>query len=218
MDMRDTERDIGTQPGISRRTFMQRSTLVAGSLIVLSTLPGAADAAPAAAVDYAPQALTSAELATLKAVIDRLIPTDALGPGAVDSNVHAYIDRELTAYFKELLPLYQQSLAGIDAAAQHAHGMAFAALTAAQQDALLQQAEAGKLGSGWAGFFPVVLEHTREGMFGDPMYGGNTNYAGWDLIHYPGIKLVWSAGEQAIGTTVKPTHTSDATYGGHPFE
>jgi hypothetical protein len=150
--------------------------------------------------------------------IDRLIPSDDLGSGAVASNVHVYIDRELAGYYKDLLPLYQQHLADIDAAARKAGAASFAALAPQQQDALLRQAEAGKLGAGLASFFSIVLEHTREGMFADPMYGGNRNYAGWDLIRYPGIKLVWSAKEQAIGTRVAPAHTSDATYGGHPYE
>jgi gluconate 2-dehydrogenase gamma chain len=29
----------------------------------------------------------------------------------------------------------------------------------------------------------------REGIFGDPMYGGNAGKAGWELIGFPGVKL-----------------------------
>ncbi|MGH2386868.1 MAG: gluconate 2-dehydrogenase subunit 3 family protein [Chloroflexota bacterium] len=219
METRRAELDSGEVPSPSRRAFIQRSAVAAGGLIAFANMPGA-DAAGLARAEAAaaPGALTTTELTTLKAVINRLIPTDDLGPGAVDSNVHTYIDRELTAYFKDLLPLYQKSLADIDAAARKSGATSFAALGAPAQDALLTKAEAGKLGAGWATFFPTVLEHTREGMFGDPMYGGNAQYAGWDLIQYPGIKLAWSSQEQAVGTKVKPTHTSDATYGGHPFE
>ena len=45
-------------------------------------------------------------------------------------------------------------------------------------------------GAGFAGssaqFFAMVLNHTRQGTFGDPYYGGNANFVGWDLLGYPG--------------------------------
>ncbi|MFN7984287.1 MAG: gluconate 2-dehydrogenase subunit 3 family protein [Vicinamibacterales bacterium] len=44
--------------------------------------------------------------------------------------------------------------------------------------------------------FTLVLNHTRQGMFGDPYYGGNANFAGWDLIGYPGIRTMVTAADQ----------------------
>ena len=32
----------------------------------------------------------------------------------------------------------------------------------------------------------MVRTHTLQGTFGDPYYGGNANFVGWDLIGYPG--------------------------------
>ena len=29
-----------------------------------------------------------------------------------------------------------------------------------------------------------------QGTFGDPYYGGNANFVGWDLIGYPGVRTV----------------------------
>ena len=38
----------------------------------------------------------------------------------------------------------------------------------------------------------MVRGHVLQGMFGDPYYGGNRDYAGWDLIGYPGVRTaVW---------------------------
>jgi hypothetical protein len=54
-------------------------------------------------------------------------------------------------------------------------------------------------------------------MFGDPMYGGNTGFSGWDLIQYPGLKLTWAPEEQEIGTVVTPAHRSVAEQGGMPY-
>ena len=37
-------------------------------------------------------------------------------------------------------------------------------------------------------FFTQLRNDTIEGMFGDPMYGGNRDLAGWKLIGYPGAQ------------------------------
>ncbi len=39
--------------------------------------------------------------------------------------------------------------------------------------------------------------HTWQGMFGDPRYGGNRDFAGWDLIRYPGARVSVSREDQA---------------------
>ena len=50
--------------------------------------------------------------------------------------------------------------------------------------------------AGAASFFAMVLAHTRQGMFGDPYYGGNVNFVGWDLIGYPGLRTMVTAADQ----------------------
>ena len=54
------------------------------------------------------------------------------------------------------------------------------------------------------GFFNRVRRLTLEGMFGDPVYGGNKNFAGWDLIRYPGAKLAVGPEDQSMKTPPKP--------------
>jgi hypothetical protein len=204
--------ESGAGSDLSRRNFIQRSAVVAGGAIAAGSalgVPGlaSADAAPAGA------ALSAGEMTTLKAVLARLLPADDGTPGAVEANVHVYIDRQLgTAAYAENVPAYHQSLAALN---QAAHG-SFAALTAKQQDRLLQRVEAGTVHGVSQAFFFVLLAHMREGMFSDPMYGGNANFVGWDLIGYPGVKFVYTAPEQAIGTKVAPAHMSIASVGGKP--
>lgn len=168
-------------------------------------------ATPEAIAAYSPEALTTAELATLVAAIDRLIPADDLGPGASEAGVQIFIDRGLSGPNGAVLPLYQGGLAALDVAAG-AGG--FAGLSAEEQDDILAQAESGDLADAPAGFFGLLLEHTRQGMFGDPVYGGNGSFAGWDLIGYPGMKLLWTEEEQQIDTVVEPAHVSVEEYGG----
>jgi hypothetical protein len=49
-------------------------------------------------------------------------------------------------------------------------------------------------------------------MFSDPYYGGNKNFAGWDLIRYPGIRLAVGPEDQKMKTLPALNHKS--AYGG----
>jgi gluconate 2-dehydrogenase subunit 3-like protein len=205
-----TRPEPGAASDLSRRHFIQRSAVVVGGAIAASAAIGAAGVE---GVHAAPATLSTDEMSTLKAILARLLPVDEGGPGAVEANVHVYIDRQLgTAAYTEAAPLYRQSLAAINQASQGS----FAALTAEQQDSLLTRIEAGKVPSVSQAFFFMLLGHMREGMFSDPMYGGNAGFAGWDLIGFPGIKYYYTAQEQAIGTKVTPAHVSIASVGGKP--
>jgi gluconate 2-dehydrogenase gamma chain len=212
-----------------RRRFLRSSALLAGGAVTAATLPmdaaaasvapvriqawlaALAQATPEAIAGYVPEALSATELATLIAAIDRIIPADELGPGASEAAVQIFIDHALAGPYAALLSLYQSGLAALDAVAGTG---GFAALAEDEQDAILTQAEAGKLADGPDGFFALLVEHTRQGMFGDPIYGGNADFAGWDLIGYPGMKLLWTEEEQQIDTVVQPAHVSVEEYGG----
>ncbi len=163
----------------------------------------------------APPALADSELAILSAAVDRLIPASDKGPGASDAGVPIYIQNYLSGYGADSLPLYQAGLKALDAAV--ASG-GFAQASPETQDDLLSQAEKESLTNVPEGFFAALLSHTRQGMFCDPIYGGNINFAGWDLLQYPGIKLVWTEEDQALDAVVEPLHISVAEYGGTPGE
>lgn len=45
-------------------------------------------------------------------------------------------------------------------------------------------------------FFDLVHAHTMEGLFSDPIYGGNRDFAGWRPIRYPGAHYVYTEEEQ----------------------
>ena len=47
-------------------------------------------------------------------------------------------------------------------------------------------------------FFDLVLKHTREGVFGDPRWGGNADRIGWGMIGYSGPKYTWAAEDQRL--------------------
>jgi gluconate 2-dehydrogenase gamma chain len=199
------EHTLASGSTVNRPTIMLRQT---------SATPEAAPMATPADLDnYAPVALSDTELTTLKAALDILIPEDDLGPGANGMGVFVYIDRALAGRYAAQLSAYQDGLAALDKAAGSG---GLAGLSADAGEELLTKAEAGTVDGLPDGFFAMLNQHTREGMFADPMYGGNVNFAGWDLIGYPGVKLVWTAEDQAIDSTPKPEHISVQQYGGTP--
>ena len=195
--------DHSTDSLVSRREVLKRVGVA-----------GAAAAVPIDALAQATrepfQTLTAAEGATLDAIVARLIPTDANGPGAAEARAARYIDRALGGFLASSLPVYRAGLAGIETYTRAAKGMAFTQLSAQEQDAVLTDVErnAAKGFSGASFFFNVVLSHTIQGTFGDPFYGGNANFVGWDLLGYPGIRLTATANDQRMDVAPKPTHMS----------
>jgi gluconate 2-dehydrogenase gamma chain len=161
--------------------------------------PAAHEHGQAAARREPLEQLTAAEMDLLEAMVARLIPTDANGPGAAEARAARYIDRALGGALAASKPAYRAGLAALDRYARSARGGAFAALAAADQDAVLTEVESGAA-TGFAGssrpFFTMVLNHTHQGTFGDPYYGGNANFVGWDLIGYPGVRTMVSAADQ----------------------
>lgn len=145
--------------------------------------------------------LTAGALATLRAVCARLIPTDEHGPGATEAHAAEYIDRALRGALAGSRTEYTRGLAAIDQAAQQKFSQPFTKLSATQQDVLLTDLQETP-------FFALVRGHTLQGTFCDPIYGGNANFAGWDLIGYPGVRLAVAPAEQNMSTPAAPTHTS----------
>jgi len=167
-----------------------------------------------------PQTLTASQVLVLGAALDRLIPSDENGPGAKEAMVWRYIDLNLGGQYTALQPTYAEGLANLDNYAQQTQGQPFARLEAAQQDAILKAMQGGTGPGGGAGkaFFQVLRQHAVEGMFGDPSHGGNANFVGWNLIGYPGARLVMPAEWQAVDARVPPSNKSTYDYSNFSFQ
>ena len=152
-----------------------------------------------------PRALTAAELATVIAACARILPTDENGPGATEARAAQYIDRALAGWLASSREAYTTGLAALDAAAQKDNQRRFFELSAAQQDAVLRSIEDTP-------FFALLRTHTIQGTFCDPIYGGNANFAGWDLIGYPGVRLTASADDQRMSAPPRPVRRSAYDY------
>lgn len=191
-------------PYWSRRDMLRR-TAVLGAVVAV---PGRVWAQAAA---EPPPNLTAAETLTLEAFVARLIPSDANGPGALEAGAARYIDRALGDAFASLRGVYAAGLAALNAYALQTAGRPFAKLAPEQQDSVLLDLEHNRatgFASGAAAFFELVLEHTLEGTFGDPHYGGNQNFIGWNLVGYPGIHLAVTAEQQRMDAALDPLRHS----------
>jgi len=140
---------------------------------------------------------TAAEARVIAAACARIFPTDASGPGANEAGVVIYIDRQLAGPygrdkyrytkgpFVESVPEHgyqgKESPREIYRAGLKMLG-GFTDLTAEQQDEKLRSIEKTT-------FFHMLRGHTIEGMFCDPMHGGNAGLIGWQLIGFPGPQM-----------------------------
>jgi gluconate 2-dehydrogenase gamma chain len=179
------------------------------SLIVTAALvPVAAITSPAQPSE---SVFSTSQLRLLEAFVDRLIPRDENGPGARECGVANYIDRSLAGPLSGEKATFIEGLGAVDEFARKTHGAPLAELSSSQQDEVLTALDSGTA-TGFTPnsriFFARVRRLTLEGMFGDPYYGGNGKFAGWDLIRYPGPRLAASPDEQKMRVSIKPVHVS----------
>jgi gluconate 2-dehydrogenase alpha chain len=141
---------------------------------------------------------------TLDAVFVRMFPADDDGPGATEIGVTDYVDRALSSAYSDLHSLYRTGLAALDREMLARSGKAFKAASPAEQDQIIQALEKNELHScpGFPGrdFFEALRAHLQEGLFADPVHGGNKQKSGWKLIKHPGVWLENSAEENLIET------------------
>ena len=208
--------------GVSRRDLLKRAGLAGAALTMPVTSATAAESEQARpALPPQPRSgeprlepvenLTAEEMDLLEAICARLIPSDANGPGAREARAAHYIDRALGGFLKDQREAYRSGFAAFDRYCRSSRGDAFTKLSTRDQDSVLIDVETGSA-TGFPGssaqFFNLVRTHTLQGTFGDPYYGGNANFVGWDMIGYPGIRLNVAASDQALGAKLTPTHKS----------
>jgi gluconate 2-dehydrogenase subunit 3-like protein len=180
----------------------RRAVIVSAAIVPVAALTATAQAPTSA--------LSDKQLRLLAAFTDRIIPKDDLGPSASESGVPEYINRALGDYLAGEKPAFIEGLEATDAFARRSQTRAFIELPSDKQDAVLTAMESGNA-EGFANaraFFNRARRLTMEGMFGDPYYGGNKDFAGWDLIRYPGPRMATSAADQKMGVEIKPYHHS----------
>jgi gluconate 2-dehydrogenase gamma chain len=214
----------GDQTYITRRTLLRGATVVGATAVVApASLLSTEIASAAEPAQVAFKNLTASEGSLLQVVVERLIPSDEHGPGAKEAHVAEYIDGALGDALQSSRQSYAMGLAALDRYALASRGKSFLQLTPTDLDSVLIDCETGGA-TGFTGssaqFFAMLLNHTRQGMFGDPHYGGNANFVGWDLIGYPGVRTAVTAADQRSleANEMKPARRSAYDYNGFTKE
>ena len=158
--------------------------------------------------------LTQPEARFLDAAVERLIPTDELGPGGKDAGVTCFIDHQLSStwgshgrhyrsgpwlegtpeqgFQSRLTPqeIYRIGIREINDYCRGCHEKPFEQLAPPKQEEVLKALEKGEVDLPSLSsklFFDLLWRNTEEGFFADPIYGGNRNKVGWRLVGFPGV-------------------------------
>lgn len=143
---------------------------------------------------------TEQEALSVAAACALIFPSDEQGPGANEASVIIYIDRQLAGpygrdAYRYVHPPFEQGAPeqGYQGAATPAaiyregltHIRGLHRLPVDEQFATLKRVESTL-------FFALLRAHTIEGMFCDPMHGGNVDMIGWQLIGFPGPRMSYA--------------------------
>jgi gluconate 2-dehydrogenase gamma chain len=177
--------------------------------------PAAEPAAPqAAGKPEGYMFLKPAEAYFVEAAVDHMIPEDEMSPSGTALGVATFIDRALAGswgkgdrlymqgpwlrgtpnqgYQLPLTPaeLYRTAIRACDIYCRKTFRNVFAACDAADKELFLKDLSGGKLtleGLPGRTFFAMFYANVMEGMFSDPIYGGNKDKAAWKMIGFPGV-------------------------------
>src|SRR6516165_8634935 len=140
--------------------------------------------------------LNDEDSATVAAFAERLMPGAPGKPGARDAGVLNYIDLALAGAYADQQDFYRRGLAALDAYCRKTYAKPFVDLSPSQQDEVITALEQGKASEFTyptaQAFFNAMRTHTMEGMFADPIYGGNKDFAGWRLVGFPGAQPLFT--------------------------
>lgn len=159
---------------------------------------------------------TPSEYQLTQAAAERIYPADDNGPGAKDLNAAIYIDHQLAGHYgmntkdyrlgnfyapeatqggqTKMLnkDLFLFGLNELNNYSDQNYQTTFNKLEAADQDAVLAAFSEGKTkisGVSSSEFFNLLRKLTLEGVYADPMYGGNKDMQGWAMRKYPGSRM-----------------------------
>jgi gluconate 2-dehydrogenase gamma chain len=209
-----------------RRHFLKLSATTLGGLLVYTLDHKAARVhAQTSSIKVPLGFFTADEALTIAAAAARIFPADESSPGANEAGVVIYIDRQLASAYGRDHYRYTQSPFEPGVPEQGYQGKetpreiyraglkklgSFHQLPPADQDARLKQIENTV-------FFSLLRAHTIEGMFCDPMHGGNAGMIGWQMIGFPGPRMTYfEEVDRHYGTAFRQKPASLAQLLGRP--
>lgn len=192
---------------LSRRKLIQEAAFGAfGVGIIERAIKDVVLASPANGFTF----FSPLQAKTVEAMSERIWPATEGDPGAIAAGVVFYIDRSLSDYYRDLQDTYRRGIDSVNSYAMKRFGDDMAKLSEQQQNEILTNLEknAEEVRSFFVNpsapdFFALVLKHTHEGLFSDPIYGGNRNFVGWKSIGYTGPRYFYTAEMQRTFAPLK---------------
>jgi gluconate 2-dehydrogenase gamma chain len=211
---------------VSRKDFVA----LVGTVVAVEALPASATAetatprhtVPVPSLGSEPEAytfFTAPESAFIEAAVERLIPSDKLGPGGREAGVAFYIDQQLSGQFGYAAKMYKQGpwmpdapptfgyqlpltpqqvyrlgIAATNAYCGKTYGKTFDKVDGTHQDDVLTALDRSQLKFDSVpakAFFEMLYGNAVEGFFADPLYGGNRDKVGWKLVGFPGAAAAY---------------------------
>jgi gluconate 2-dehydrogenase gamma chain len=175
-------REEGLNTTVSRRGF----------IFLLSALPLAPKTGLARAVSTSSEQnrpFDDADRRILGSLCEQIFPKDEF-PGAIELGVPGFIERCLREAHSDWTGIYRAGFRSTEASSHSVHQKSFLELSSDQQTRLLERMQTGDLPKEmWPSvaakdFFRMVRDHTLQGAYSHPKYGGNRNKAAWDMIGY----------------------------------
>lgn len=154
---------------------------------------------------------------TLEQAVERIYPEDENGPGAMELGAAYFIDKQLAGEWgvnsKEYMKgpfvkgkdneyhgyqsrltrgdIFKVGLRKLNEVSQSHFGENFYEIDEERQIEILTTFENGEVdmvGVQSDTFFNLLRRMTLEGVYSDPLYGGNKNMMGWKMKEFPGPK------------------------------
>jgi len=173
---------------MTRRNFIEHVGFMSGTALLYAACkpsePKKSENTVRPVVETSHRSLTNEEYDTVAAAVERICPRDE-EPGAIDLGVPEYIDGALST--PTLAHVRDDFVRGTEVLMRRSLGRfqkPFAALSPAEQDLLLTEFKDSSAGSGEQHYWTVLIGLTMEGLFGDPVHGGNRGGRGWELIGF----------------------------------
>jgi gluconate 2-dehydrogenase alpha chain len=144
--------------------------------------------------------LTPYESELADALFETIFPPDGDAPDVREAGVTEYLDATLEGFGRKELPRYQWLFAALDKFSGEKYGQAFAALPLTDRTEVLDVLERGELSeqlpaTEQKALLALAISHLQEGLFADPVHGGNKDAVGWKFLKHPGVWLENSAEE-----------------------
>ncbi|WP_091174522.1 gluconate 2-dehydrogenase subunit 3 family protein [Paenibacillus sp. 1_12] len=154
-----------------------------------------------------------------EAATERIFPGDDNGPGAKDLGVAYFIDHQLASEWGSNGREYMQgpffagektqgyqgrlkrkevfdiALREMQNYSMQKYQKGFTSLAPEEQDAVLKafETDEAKLTTiSASGFFKTLFGSTMEGVYADPLYGGNNKMNGWKMKNFPGNQMSYT--------------------------